>query len=77
MATALLGTTLFLPFAPQITPAHACLPNRIGVACGLTPGLTLFLGGLATPLLGTPADRAGVRSVLVLLTGVLPAAAAL
>ncbi|GGR34289.1 MFS transporter [Agromyces mediolanus] len=64
-ATAALGFSLFLPFAPQITLSHSYLPNRIGVASGLTLGLTLSLGGLATPLLGVLADAGGIQLVFV------------
>ncbi|MGW4031527.1 MFS transporter [Streptomyces sp. NPDC004838] len=76
-ATALLGTALFLPFAPQITLAHSYLPNRLGMASGVTLGLALSLGGLVVPLLGGLADRSGVPAVFALLTGLLALAFAL
>lgn len=70
-ATAVLGLSLFLPFAGQLTLSHSYLPNRIGIASGVTLGLTLSLGGLGVPLLGMLADAQGVRTVFVLLTALM------
>lgn len=67
IATALLGVSLFLPFAAQITLSHSYLPNRIGVASGVTLGLTLSLGGLVSPLLGVLADRASIQLVFIVI----------
>ncbi len=73
VATAMLGASLFLPFAAQITLSHSYLPNRIGMASGVTLGLTLSLGGLVSPLLGSIADRASVQSVFVIVAALLVA----
>lgn len=67
-ATASLGLSLFIPFAAQITLSHSYLPNRIGVASGLTLGLTLSLGGLVSPLLGKIADQTNMRFVFVIMS---------
>lgn len=71
VATAVLGTSLFLPFAAQITLSHSYLPNRIGMASGVTLGLTLSLGGLVSPLLGSIADKTSVQSVFVIVASLL------
>ena len=71
IATAVLGPSLFLPFAAQITLSHSFLPNRIGMASGVTLGLTLSLGGLVSPLLGSMADQRSVRSVFVVIAVLL------
>ncbi|UQE76022.1 MFS transporter [Gordonia sp. PP30] len=71
VATGALGLALFAPFAGQITLAHSYLPNRIGVASGVTLGLTLSLGGVVSPLLGMIADGVGVRWVFVILAALL------
>lgn len=71
IATAVLGIALFIPFAAQITLSHSYLPNRIGVASGVTLGLTLSLGGLVSPLLGQIADRTDVQSVFVIIAALL------
>lgn len=77
VATAVLGTSLFLPFAAQITLSHSYLPNRIGMASGVTLGLTLSLGGLVSPLLGSIADKASVQVVFVIVAALLVAGFAL
>ncbi|GGD41917.1 MAG: MFS transporter [Gordonia sp. (in: high G+C Gram-positive bacteria)] len=77
IATAILGTSLFLPFAAQITLSHSYLPNRIGMASGVTLGLTLSLGGLVSPLLGSIADQTSVQSVFVIVAVLLVAGFAL
>ena len=77
VATAVLGTSLFLPFAAQITLSHSYLPNRIGVASGVTLGLTLSLGGLVSPLLGSIADQSSVQTVFLIVAGLLVAGFAL
>ncbi|HCS60176.1 MAG TPA: MFS transporter [Microbacterium sp.] len=77
VATAVLGTSLFLPFAAQITLSHSYLPNRIGMASGVTLGLTLSLGGLVSPLLGSIADQTSVQSVFMIVAVLLVAGFAL
>lgn len=67
VATAALGVSLFIPFAAQITLSHSYLPNRIGVASGVTLGLTLSLGGVVSPLLGKIADHSSVQLVFVVM----------
>jgi FSR family fosmidomycin resistance protein-like MFS transporter len=47
------------------------LPNRIGMASGVTLGLAIGLGGLAAPLLGALADAHGLETALAV-AGVLP-----
>ena len=71
LATAALGVSLFLPFAAQITMSHSYLPNRIGVASGVTLGLTLSLGGVVSPLLGQLADRTSVQTVFIVLAALI------
>lgn len=77
IATAVLGTSLFLPFAAQITLSHSYLPNRIGMASGVTLGLTLSLGGLVSPLLGSIADQTSLQTVFMIVAALLVAGFAL
>jgi MFS transporter, FSR family, fosmidomycin resistance protein len=70
----LLGVVLFAPFAVQVTLGQDFLPNRIGIASGVTLGLAVSAGGVAAPLFGLLADTYGLTAALSAIT-VFPAAA--
>ena len=40
------------------------LPNRVGFASGVTMGLAVAVGGVASPFLGWLADHHGIRMAL-------------
>src|SRR5262249_22811524 len=42
------------------------LPNRVGLAAGVTLGLSMTIGGMLTPVLGTVADQYGLRTAMLL-----------
>jgi FSR family fosmidomycin resistance protein-like MFS transporter len=60
---ALLGAATIATFAVTIVMGQEYLPGRIGVASGVTIGLSIGLGGVGAPLLGLLADADGLRSV--------------
>jgi MFS transporter, FSR family, fosmidomycin resistance protein len=64
VAAFVLGITLFAPFAVQVTLGQDFLPNRIGVASGVTLGLAVSAGGVAAPLFGLLADGYGLVTAL-------------
>lgn len=68
---AILGAATVATFAVTIVMGQEYLPGRLGVASGVTIGLSIGLGGLGAPLLGLLADADGLRSVFEVLT-VLP-----
>ena len=41
------------------------LPNRVGLAAGVTLGLSMTIGGMLTPVLGGVADHYGLRTAMV------------
>ena len=59
----LAGAATIATFAVTIVMGQEFLPGRIGVASGVTIGLSIGLGGLGAPLLGVLADARGLRAV--------------
>jgi FSR family fosmidomycin resistance protein-like MFS transporter len=68
---ALAGAATIATFAVTIVMGQEYLPGRLGVAAGVTIGLSIGLGGAGAPLLGLIADAHGLRAVFELLV-VLP-----
>ncbi|MEU3725103.1 MFS transporter [Streptomyces sp. NPDC031705] len=68
---ALAAAALYVPFSLQVTLGQDYLPARMGTASGVTLGLTVSVGGLASPLIGAAADAASLRTALLPLA-VLP-----
>jgi FSR family fosmidomycin resistance protein-like MFS transporter len=71
---ALAGAATIATFAVTIVMGQEYLPGRLGIAAGVTIGLSIGLGGLGAPLLGILADSAGLRAVFETVA-VLPLAA--
>ncbi|OIJ68058.1 MFS transporter [Streptomyces mangrovisoli] len=63
-AVALTSAGLYVPFSLQVTLGQDYLPSRIGTASGITLGLTVSVGGLAAPVIGTLADATSLRTAL-------------
>jgi FSR family fosmidomycin resistance protein-like MFS transporter len=61
---ALASVGLYAPFSLQVTLGQDYLPSRTGTASGVTLGLTVGAGGLATPLIGSLADTTSLRTAL-------------
>lgn len=74
VCAALAAAALYVPFSLQVTLGQDYLPARMGTASGVTLGLTVSVGGLASPFIGAVADATSVRTALLPLA-VLPLAA--
>ncbi|MCP9967498.1 MFS transporter [Actinomadura madurae] len=61
---ALTSAGLYIPFSLQVTLGQDYLPTRVGTASGVTLGLTVSIGGLAAPVLGSVADATSLRTAL-------------
>ncbi|MER7461534.1 MFS transporter [Streptomyces sp. NPDC097981] len=68
---ALAAAALYVPFSLQVTLGQDYLPARMGTASGVTLGLTVSVGGVASPFVGAVADATSVRTALLPLA-VLP-----
>jgi FSR family fosmidomycin resistance protein-like MFS transporter len=69
-----LAVAFFTPSGLLVVLGQGYLPNRIGIASGVTLGLAVSVGGMVAPALGVLADRQGVASVLLVVEVVLSAA---
>ncbi|QXQ97403.1 MFS transporter [Streptomyces sp. WY228] len=61
---ALTSAGLYVPFSLQVTLGQDYLPSRVGTASGITLGLTVSIGGLAGPAVGSLADATSLRTAL-------------
>ncbi|MEU4179306.1 MFS transporter [Streptomyces sp. NPDC026589] len=55
---------LYVPFSLQVTLGQDYLPSRPGTASGITLGLTVSIGGLASPAVGALADATSLQTAL-------------
>ncbi|HEX2740552.1 MAG TPA: MFS transporter, partial [Rubrobacter sp.] len=68
----LVGATTVGTFGITVVMGQEYLPGRIGLAAGITMGLSIGLGGIGAPLLGLVADTGGLH-LTMLIIAVLPA----
>lgn len=67
VVAAVAGAVTIATFAVTIVMGQEYLPGQIGVASGVTIGLSIGLGGVGAPLLGLLANAHGLRAVFELL----------
>ena len=54
-----------LGYAPMVALSQAYLPNRVGIASGISLGVVVSMGGIAAPGLGVIADTWGLHASLI------------
>jgi len=64
-AVAVIGFIFYTSQAPMIVLGQEFLPNRLGLASGVTLGLAVSLGGVFSPMLGLIADHVGIGGALL------------
>jgi MFS transporter, FSR family, fosmidomycin resistance protein len=75
-ALALIGAATIATFSVTVVMGQEYLPGRLGVASGVTLGLSIGVGGVAAAGLGALADATSLRTALEVLAVVpLPALA--
>jgi FSR family fosmidomycin resistance protein-like MFS transporter len=55
---------LYVPFSLHVTLGQDYLPRRVGTASGVTLGLAVSVGGIASPVIGAVADATSLRTAL-------------
>jgi FSR family fosmidomycin resistance protein-like MFS transporter len=61
---AALGFVTVMSFSITVIMSQEYLPNRLGIASGVTLGFAIGVGGVAAALLGALADSAGLHTVM-------------
>jgi FSR family fosmidomycin resistance protein-like MFS transporter len=59
-----IGLVFSAPTGPLVVLGQGYLPNRVGLASGVTLGLAFSFGGITMPLLGTVADHYGLHAAI-------------
>jgi FSR family fosmidomycin resistance protein-like MFS transporter len=70
------GIALYIPFSIMVSLGQLYLPDRVGMASGVTLGLAASAGGLTAPLLGWLASSTSLTATMVAVSCV-PVVAAL
>jgi FSR family fosmidomycin resistance protein-like MFS transporter len=70
-ALAFIGAATVATFSVTVVMGQEYLPNRLGIASGVTLGLSIGLGGAGAAVLGALADEYGLRTALEIVA-VLP-----
>lgn len=63
----LAGIFIFMPYSSMVVLGQKYLPNRLGLASGITLGVAVSAGGIFAPLLGRIADSFGIQTVVFVL----------
>lgn len=61
---AVTAIAMSIPFSLHVTLGQDFLPSRVGTAGGMTLGLAVSIGGVATPVLGTIAEHTSLGVAL-------------
>jgi FSR family fosmidomycin resistance protein-like MFS transporter len=72
-----IGMALSSTYSPMMLLGQRYLPNHVGLASGVTLGVAISIGGVATPLLGRVADAYGLWVALASIAAVPLASTAL
>ena len=65
----LIGAATIGTFGVTVVMGQEYLPGRIGLAAGVTMGLSIGLGGISAPLLGFLADARSLETTMFLISG--------
>lgn len=70
LVVVILSAAVYISYSPSIALGQKYLPNQLGLASGITLGLTVSIGGICSPLLGKIGDVYGLTAALFVLAGI-------
>jgi FSR family fosmidomycin resistance protein-like MFS transporter len=73
----LISLGLSVAYSPIVALGQSYLPNRLGLASGISLGVVVSVGGMASPVIGVVGDHFGLRVSMAVICGVALLAAAL
>ncbi|MDR2105800.1 MAG: MFS transporter [Coriobacteriales bacterium] len=73
----LVALSLSVAYSPIVALGQSYLPNRLGLASGISLGVVVSVGGMASPVIGVVGDHFGLRVSMAVICGVALLAAAL
>jgi FSR family fosmidomycin resistance protein-like MFS transporter len=71
LMVAITAALFFSPSSPAVVLGQEYLPNRVGMASGVTIGLAVSVGGMVVPLLGWLGDIYGLGVVFLIMEAML------
>lgn len=69
---ACIGAAIIGTFGVTVVMGQEYLPGRVGLAAGITMGLSIGLGGLGAPVFGLVADSYGLSATMLVLAALPP-----
>ena len=66
----LLAIVVDLSYPSAVALGQGFVPNHLGMASGLSFGVVVCIGGIASPILGSVGDTIGLQPVMLVLVGV-------
>jgi FSR family fosmidomycin resistance protein-like MFS transporter len=73
----LVALSLSIAYSPMVALGQSYLPNRLGLASGISLGVVVSIGGMTSPVIGVVGDHFGLRASLAVICAVALLAAAL
>jgi FSR family fosmidomycin resistance protein-like MFS transporter len=73
----LIALSLSIAYSPIVALGQSYLPNRLGLASGISLGVVVSVGGMTSPLIGMVGDHFGLRVSMFVICAVALVAAAL
>ena len=70
MALIIMGIAICLVYSPMVVLGQQYLPNRVGLASGITLGLAVSVGGITAPILGKIGDIYGLEMTFAVIAAI-------